>query len=175
MGHLWSTYGAPMEHLWSTCGAPLEHLGITQGALRERLGSALGAPRQRLRCLSVTSWNPTMVSWVVLRKYQNKIITCSSDKRTSLSTPGHEVPLQNLFIAWILCLVSMKTEPSNKTNIYPINLFDEQLCQGRCYKTFYPRNLRMLVISQSVGLRQAFPAQSNLCGYGQELTLEWST
>ncbi len=38
----------------------------------------------------------------------------------------------------------------------------------QCYKTFYVRNLRMLIISYS-GLS---PAQSNICGQGQEPTLE---
>ncbi len=45
----------------------------------------------------------------------------------------------------------------------------------RCYKTFYSRNLRIFFISQSVCTWQAFPAQSNVFGQGQEPTQEWST
>ncbi len=45
---------------------------------------------------------------------------------------------------------------------------------AQCYKTFYVRNLRMFVISQSACNQQAFPAQSIVCGQGQELTLECS-
>jgi hypothetical protein len=37
------------------------------------------------------------------------------------------------------------------------------ITRAQCYKSFYGRNLRMLVISSSVGPRQAFPAKSNVC------------
>jgi len=43
------------------------------------------------------------------------------------------------------------------------------------YATFYDHNLQSFVISQSVWLWQAFPARSNVCGWGQKPTLEWST
>ncbi len=46
---------------------------------------------------------------------------------------------------------------------------------AQCYKTFYVWNLRMFVISKIVCLLQAFPANSNVCGWGQELTFESST
>ncbi len=35
---------------------------------------------------------------------------------------------------------------------------------GPCYKTLFVRNLRIFVISQSVGPQQAFPVQSNVSG-----------
>ncbi len=43
-----------------------------------------------------------------------------------------------------------------------------------CYKTFFVRNLKIFVISQSVCPWQAFPAQSIVCGQGQEHTLQCS-
>ncbi len=43
--------------------------------------------------------------------------------------------------------------------------------RGQCYKTFYVRNLRIFVISQSVCPWQAFPAQSNVCLVKQTPTL----
>ncbi len=46
--------------------------------------------------------------------------------------------------------------------------------RGQCYKTFYGRKLRFLVVSQSVYPQQASPAQSIVCGQGQESTLECS-
>jgi hypothetical protein len=42
-------------------------------------------------------------------------------------------------------------------------------------KSFYSRNLRIYVISQSFCSWQAFPSLSNVCGRGQDPTLEWST
>jgi hypothetical protein len=44
-----------------------------------------------------------------------------------------------------------------------------------CYKTFYDRNLRAFLISSCVCPWQAFTALSNICGWGPEPTLEWST
>ncbi len=56
---------------------------------------------------------------------------------------------------------------------------EKQFCSidtwGRCYKTFYGRKLRIFVISQSVCSWRAFPAQSNVCGQGQEPTHARST
>jgi hypothetical protein len=46
---------------------------------------------------------------------------------------------------------------------------------SQSYKTFYARNLRMYVKSWRICSWQAFPPLSNVCGYGQEPTLEWST
>ncbi len=43
------------------------------------------------------------------------------------------------------------------------------------YKTFYGRNLRIFIINLCVCLWQAFTAKSNVWGWGQEPTLEWST
>jgi hypothetical protein len=42
------------------------------------------------------------------------------------------------------------------------------------HKTFYTRNLQM---SQQASFCpwQAFLAQPNVCGYGQKITLQWST
>ncbi len=50
----------------------------------------------------------------------------------------------------------------------------ENMLWGQCYKAFFVRDLRIFVISQSVCPWQAFPAQSIVCGQGQEPTLEWS-
>ncbi len=41
--------------------------------------------------------------------------------------------------------------------------------RGQCYKTFYVRNLRIFVISQSVCPWQAVPVQSIVCGQGMSL------
>ena len=45
--------------------------------------------------------------------------------------------------------------------------------QGKCYKTFYGRNIRMLVISLSVCPWQSFPAKSNACWKSKSPT-DWS-
>ncbi len=45
----------------------------------------------------------------------------------------------------------------------------------QCYQTFFVRNLRIFVISQSVCSQQAFSAQSTVCGLGQEPTQEKGT
>ncbi len=47
------------------------------------------------------------------------------------------------------------------------------LFRAQCYQTFYVRNLRKFVISQSVCHWQAFPAQPNVCEKGWSL-LKWS-
>ncbi len=47
--------------------------------------------------------------------------------------------------------------------------------RGQCYKTFFLRNLRIFVISQSVCPQQAFLVQFIVCGQGQEPTLYCST
>ncbi len=46
---------------------------------------------------------------------------------------------------------------------------------GPNHKTFYDRNLSMFEVSQSVCPLQAFPAQSYVCGKGQEPILQWGT
>ncbi len=46
---------------------------------------------------------------------------------------------------------------------------------AQCYKTFYVRNLRIFVMSQTFCSLQAFPAYLNVSGQGQEPKLEWST
>ncbi len=50
-----------------------------------------------------------------------------------------------------------------KSVIYGRKKFYNIEPRAQCYKTFYDRNLRIFVISQSVCQRQAFPAQSNVC------------
>ncbi len=42
------------------------------------------------------------------------------------------------------------------------------------FKNFFVRNLPIFVISLSVCLWQTLPAYYNVCGQGQEPTLEWS-
>ncbi len=58
-----------------------------------------------------------------------------------------------------------------------VRLFKPTLpVRGLYYKTFHSHNLQIFIICQSVCPCQAqFPAQFNLCGRGQEPTLEWST
>ncbi len=53
--------------------------------------------------------------------------------------------------------------------------FMTKTSRGQCYKTFYGRKLRLFIISYSVYLWQPFPTKSNVCGRGQEPTLEWRT
>ncbi len=45
---------------------------------------------------------------------------------------------------------------------------------GKCFKTLYCRKLSLFIKSYSVCPWQGFPAQSSLCGFIQEPTLEWS-
>ncbi len=46
--------------------------------------------------------------------------------------------------------------------------------RGQSYETFYGHNLWIFVIILRVCPCEAFPAKSNVCGKGQEPTLEWS-
>ncbi len=57
---------------------------------------------------------------------------------------------------------------------YGHNKFNDTCPRSQCLKTFYCRNLRIFVISQSVCPWQASPAQSIVCGKGQEPTKEWN-
>ncbi len=52
---------------------------------------------------------------------------------------------------------------------------DVQKAWSQCYKTFYARKLYDFVISWSVCSLQVNPAQSIVCGQGQETNLEWCT
>ncbi len=47
-------------------------------------------------------------------------------------------------------------------------------CNDLYYKTFSVHNLQIFVISQSVCPCRAIPAQSIVCGKGQDPTLDWS-
>ncbi len=68
-------------------------------------------------------------------------------------------------------------DSANVRNICTKDLTGRRDFTGRSLhsETFYCRNLRIFVISQTVRPWQAFPVQSNVCGQGQGPTLEWST
>ncbi len=89
-----------------------------------------------------------------------------------------------------ICRISNKFDLNQATRVSHISIItQEKISQTtvslyfnfplstsrKCYKNFYNLKLRLFIISQSVCPWQAFPAQPNACGQGQESTLEWST
>ncbi len=85
-----------------------------------------------------------------------------------------------LFICWRHRYLTLMMSPVFKWLEIFKNYLLEQIwlllsTMGLYYKTFYCSNSRIFVISWSVCLWLVFPAKSNVCGWGQEPTLEWST
>ncbi len=50
-----------------------------------------------------------------------------------------------------------------------VSILPSHPSQAQCYKTFFVRNLRIFIISQSVCPRQVLLAQSNVCGNTRSL------
>ncbi len=65
-------------------------------------------------------------------------------------------------------LFENETTPT-RNSCFPIG------ASAQCCKPFYTRNSQMFVISQTVCHFQAFLCMSNICGQGQERTIQLST
>ncbi len=63
----------------------------------------------------------------------------------------------------------------NMLDSLPMQFRGRNFARCQCYNTFYVRNLRIFIISQSVCHWKAFPIMSNACELWQEPSLEWST